>query len=277
MDCGGGVYAVDSDVSITESDFTGNQAIQGGGLCLVDSYGSIDYSNVSGNSAWHGGGFWIENSPSVGIKGNVISANSANTGDGGHGGGLYLRSSNVTLVQSVIVGNGATYGGGAFFYQSDPLLLNNALGDNHVTTAGAGLYATDSSPVLRHNTIVGNTGGDGSGIHFTDSGGGNPAVEMTNTILAHQLVGIHAGDGNSVVVDGILWYQVGMPTSQTGTGSIVVTNEHSGDPAFAADGYHITSGSAAQDAGVATDVVVDIDGSSRPVGAFDLGADELGN
>jgi hypothetical protein len=48
-----------------------------------------------------------------------------------------------------------------------------------------------------------------------------------------------------------------------------------GDPAFAADGYHILPGSAAIDAGVNVSVTTDIDGDPRPNGpGYDIGADE---
>ena len=60
-----------------------------------------------------------------------------------------------------------------------------------------------------------------------------------------------------------------------GTGTIVHSQDHSGAPAFVADGYHLGKGSAAIDRGVDAGVTDDIDGEDRPLGAgFDLGADE---
>ena len=58
-----------------------------------------------------------------------------------------------------------------------------------------------------------------------------------------------------------------------GAGSIAITGEYAGDPVFAADGYHLTAGSAAINRGVRAGVVDDIDGQARDV-APDLGADE---
>ena len=61
-----------------------------------------------------------------------------------------------------------------------------------------------------------------------------------------------------------------------GEGHITVTNEYTGDPAFAADGYHLTAGSAAIDRGVNTGVDDDVDGDQRPMCyGYDLGADEI--
>lgn len=61
------------------------------------------------------------------------------------------------------------------------------------------------------------------------------------------------------------------------TGALIsVQNEYHGDPAFAADGHHITAASAALNRGVATGVFADIDGEARPSGpSSDLGVDEL--
>lgn len=56
----------------------------------------------------------------------------------------------------------------------------------------------------------------------------------------------------------------------------MVTNELTGEPAFADDGYHLTEGSAAIDKGVNAGIASDIDGEARPQRAgFDFGADEL--
>ncbi len=57
-------------------------------------------------------------------------------------------------------------------------------------------------------------------------------------------------------------------------GTITVTNEYTGTPAFAADGYHLTSASAAIDKGVDAGVTTDIDGDLRD-STPDLGADEF--
>jgi hypothetical protein len=55
---------------------------------------------------------------------------------------------------------------------------------------------------------------------------------------------------------------------------VSVKHQYTGDPAFAIDGYHLTSSSAAIDKGVAAGVLKDIDGQPRPAQTPDLGADE---
>jgi hypothetical protein len=99
---------------------------------------------------------------------------------------------------------------------------------------------------------------------------------MTNTILVSHSVGISVTGGNTVTVNGVLWYNTPLTVSQSITAVVTVGNQYQGDPAFAADGYHLTAGSPAIDQGVDAGVYADVDLDLRPIGAgFDLGADEV--
>lgn len=154
---------------------------------------------------------------------------------------------------------------------SAALLANTVIIDNQAETAGSGLYIQDSSPHVLHTTIARNKGGDGSGVHVD---GTASTVALTNTILASHTVGITVTSGNMTIVNGVLWDGNNMNTA--GTGTITLTNEYTGDPIFAADGYHLTFASAAIDKGLDVDVTLDVDGDHRPCGlAPDLGADEI--
>jgi hypothetical protein len=96
---------------------------------------------------------------------------------------------------------------------------------------------------------------------------------MTNTIIADHAVGITVTAGNTATPNGVLWFGNGANTG--GNGLITITHEITGDPAFAPDGYHLVTGSAAIDQGVDAGVTTDIDNQPRPQGnAPDLGADE---
>ena len=87
-------------------------------------------------------------------------------------------------------------------------------------------------------------------------------------------VGITVTTGNTATLDGMLWY--GNTANTGGAGAIIVTNAYTGSPAFASDGYHLTSASAAIDAGVDAGITTDVDSQPRPIGRPDLGADEWG-
>lgn len=180
---------------------------------------------------------------------------------------LVWFSNYAALNGNVIKSNLARSGGGVSIWNSDALLTNNAVVDNVATSSGSGVSIRASSPRLVHTTLARNAGGDGSGIYAAGS------AFLINTILVSQTVGISVTSGYTATLDGVLWF--GNQTNTVGAGTSNVTNGFTGNPAFAADGYHVASGSAAIDRGVNAGVTTDIDGQTRPYGAAsDLGADE---
>lgn len=169
------------------------------------------------------------------LNGNVIRNNTASI----LGGGLYVQFGNVALVNNAIVGN----------------------------TGGGGVISRASSRLL-HNTIARNIGHNKEGISI----GGGSTVALTNTIVVNQAVGINMATGSTVTLNGVLWYS--NTTNVGGEGIIAVTNEYTGNPSFASDGYHLTENSKAIDKGVISWVGSDIDNEPRPQQVPDLGADE---
>ena len=149
--------------------------------------------------------------------------------------------------------------------------MNNHVLYNH--NRASGISVKESKVTIVHSTIRNNTGGDGSGI-FADMT--SSFITITNSIISDQVIGIHLNSGyNQVTVDSTLWFNNGVNVITSGS-TVTITNPFQGDPAFMADGYHITPGSAAIDRGVSTFVTEDIDGTPRPAGAApDLGADEF--
>lgn len=127
----------------------------------------------------------------------------------------------------------------------------------------------------QYSTIIArNSGGDGSGIYVTDIFGSSSIVALTNTILVSHTAGITVAANNTATLNGVLWYS--NTINYGGEGSIIATNVYTGNPAFAADGYHLTGASAAIDRGVNAGVDDDIDGDPRPMCyGYDLGADEI--
>ena len=228
---------------------------------------------VFDNVADNGGGLWGGGV----VKGNRIFSNTARRS----GGGLFQDKWGVTLSENTFMSNTAgDRGGGLYLMGGDSTLINNVITDNHANGTGSGLAMSEKSSLrLLHNTIARNHGGDSSGVAIDDYWGPSDCtVALTNTIMADQSVGIDM-DGCgicTVTVNAILWHSVPITISQSTTAIIVVQNEHTGDPAFATDGYHVTAASAAIDKGVEAGVGFDVDGNARPAGAgYDLGADEF--
>jgi hypothetical protein len=278
----GGVHLAGPPATLISNTIAFNTAANGygGGLYVENTGGAKLIGNmIRGNTAGcqgtvscgRGGGAYLYSSSNAGLKDNIIISNTAVDG-----GGLNLFSSSAQLNGNVIMSNTATnQGGGVHLHFSDSVFTNTVIADNQANVAGSGLYMYNRSrPRLLHTTIARNRGGDGSGVHVSDSGSNVSVVTMTNTILVNQAVGITVTAGYTATLDGVLWY--GNVGNTSGAGFITVSHAYTGNPAFAADGYHLTASSAAIDKGLSAGVRVDIDGESRPQGAGnDLGADEF--
>ncbi len=249
----------------------------GGGLYMGDCddatlEGNVVADNTTSTGAdARGGGIYADHCSRALLANNLISGNVA-SGWWGYGGGLYIHSGNdVDLNGNVIVSNRATtnpaasgWGGGLYLLFSNATLVNTVVADNRAPTVGSGLYVAGASPRLLHATIARNWG---------PGGGVRSSVWLTNTIIVSHTVGITVTAGNIATLNATLWQA--NTADRGGAGTVNHSDDRSGDPAFAPDGYHLTAGSAAIDRGVNAGVTSDLDGQPRPSGAgYDLGADE---
>jgi uncharacterized repeat protein (TIGR01451 family) len=265
---GGGIeVAIGRDNLLSHNTIISNSSRYFGGVFLSAwGYTRLDDNFISGNQGEAGGGVAMFESQAT-FQANTIVSNTASY----QGGGLWVGGGSQALLNdNLIRENEAHETGGGLWITGETALTNTVIADNRATLAGSGLYLNALGARLLHTTIARNTGGDGSGIYLPYSG---CAVTLTNTILVSQTVGITAAAGGTATLDGVLWFANG--ANSAGAGTIVATNEYTGDPAFAADGYHLTPASAALDRGIDAGVETDIDGQPRPFGlAPDLGADE---
>lgn len=285
--CGGACFSGSDNAMLVGNNIFGNTAGEygrtasvGGGLEIAGSFNAVLIGNtiINNHTNTDGGGLWVSAS-TITLTGNTISANEAM-----RGGGLFISGSDALLSSNIVIANTVHdypyyydyhgIGGGLFLSSSTNktvTLINTVIADNQAETAGSGLWIQGGRPQLLHTTIARNSGGDGSGVYIT---GTTSTVAMANTILMSHTVGVTATAGNRVALNSVLWHS--NTTNTGGVGYITVTQEYTGDPAFAADGYHLTSGSAAIGKGVNAGVDRDIDGDPRPLGdACDLGSDEF--
>jgi parallel beta-helix repeat protein len=300
---GGGLYLYQSAATLSENVVCGNDAPGGGswdgggGVYLWYSDAYLSNNTIRGNTTErYGAGIHLQDGSDAVLSGNMIVSNTAREyGDGGgvylwdsaptlddnviagniaeNGGGLYLNfsSNRVTLKSNTIISNTADgWSGGGLYVHSPCTLINNVVADNYAEKRGSGVYVYDASPTLLHTTIARNTGGDGSGVYVTyDS-----VVTLTNTIVVDHAVGVTVTDDSTATLDSVLWFDNGIDIG--GLGSYHVVDPFAGDPAFAADGYHLAGGSAAISAGTDSGVTDDVDGEPRPMGdGYELGADEV--
>jgi len=225
------------------------------------------------NNGSNGGAIYLSAARAT-IKGNLIYGN-----QGGHGGGVGIASGSAPAILSGnwIWGNSAESGGGVYIWYNPTRLDNNFIVENQATRDGAGIYVYEAKPVLVHNTLARNIGGDGSGVFV----GVSAEVALTNTIIVSHTVGITVVSGSTATLEATLWGSGawGNGTDWGGGGAIFTgTVDIWGDPVFVDPGggdYHISPDSAAVNAGVDAGVTTDVDGDPRPVGSgYDIGADE---
>jgi parallel beta-helix repeat protein len=291
---GGGVYLNESSSMLRQNEIMNNSVVDwGGGLAIWYSNAliaeNVIYSNnesgiwlygdtptfsrniITGNtSSWGGGGVYFYYGGAI-FDHNVIASNSASR----NGGGVFLDTySGAEFNGDVITDNVAPYGGGLHVsWHSAADLKNTVIANNQASQAGSGIYLEDYSDLKSwHTTLIRNAGGSASGIYITGTSG---TAALTNTILVSHSTGISVRGTNTATVNGILWYNTPVTVALTFPATAVVRNQHTGNPAFAADGYRLTTDSAAIDAGVASGPATDIDDQPRPQGSGnDLGADE---
>ena len=122
---------------------------------------------------------------------------------------------------------------------------------------GSGIFIpSGSKSTLLHTTLARNTGGDGGGITlgwYDWMSPGISTVLMTDTILSYQDVGLRVKDPSTVTINGILWFANPINSVIDENATLILTNEHTGDPAFINPDfgdYHIGKTSVARDAGV---------------------------
>lgn len=108
-DCGGGIFAANVELNLSQLEITGSAATHGGGVCLRGGTLNINQSTVDNNKALsgNGGGIRIENAATVSLINSTISENEALSG-----GGISLNATTATIVNSTISHNTAATGGG---------------------------------------------------------------------------------------------------------------------------------------------------------------------
>ncbi len=278
---GGAIYSFASNIDIRNSHISDNSAIQpGGGFLAQSSEVSLINNTISNNSSIYsnGGGLDISSS-NLYLENNTISENTTRY----NGGGLTIQNSDeAILIGNIITGNTSQQrdGGGLILRMSAVTMTNNIITGNFAHDKGSGLLIEGAEVSMYHNTISSNTGGDEIGVYvdhykYASSPTLYPSeVNLVNTILVSHTLGISVTSINTATINGILWYNNISNVEKSLTATLTIQNQLAGDPMFALDGYHLTSGSAAIDNGISTDIPQDIDREPR-FSPPDLGADEF--
>lgn len=292
---GGALYARQLVIALTNNEFHHNTAALGGGAIRTYASNAIIQDNDIANNAagLHGAGVYVTRGQLT-LTGNQlygnhianveqgwggglhligvtahVEANQFTNNTAAYGGGLRLLDSNATVARNIVRDNMALYGGGlALQGATKAELHNNVIIDNEAAEQGAGVYIHEADTKFKHATLARN-GNSGEAIVVDGFGS---RFYMQNSILADHRVGVvKVQKSSQVLLESNLWD--GNVTNTVGSVANIVAL--TGNAAFAADGYHLLSGSAAINAAPNSGIVEDIDGYGRPYyEGYDLGADE---
>jgi hypothetical protein len=174
---GGGLYATGGSLEISDSMIASNQARGGrGGDGSYSTPSGLNNGGVGGMG--QGGGLYV-NGSSLTLTTSTIASNQGTGGSpgvyGGYGtglgGGLY-KFGTLTVSNSTLAGNSATYGGGT--YNSGTLTVSNTTLSGN---SGSGIENEIGTLTVSNTTLSGNSG---SGIDNHESG----TVTVTNSTVS---------------------------------------------------------------------------------------------
>lgn len=102
--------------------------------------------------------------------------------NGTYGGGIYCEYSSVSIINNVITGNTATWGGGGIecYFSPSSYIANNVISNNTADTAGGGILVYNvSNPTICGNRISRNSSAWGGGLYI---------VSWSNPTLSHNYI-----------------------------------------------------------------------------------------
>jgi CSLREA domain-containing protein len=272
---GGGFYNFSGGtVTMTDTQFIGNTGGDGGGLMFDGGTGPVTLTRVQfhSNTSAAGGGM-ASYATTTTVRDSLFQANQAT---GGAGGGMYAFYEMV-LDNVRFVGNSAAGAGGGvnhfnLFEPKPGQIINSLFADNQANTGAA--INSNGNITITHVTVGGSASIANQAISF-DGWMNGSAMTVRNTIVASHAVGLRQEGSGTLSEDYNLFSDV-----TTQFSGVVSSGGHSviGPAGFvnpAGGDYHLSSSSAAIDAGVNAGVTTDFEGDSRPqVSGFDIGYDE---
>jgi hypothetical protein len=215
---GGGLHSGGGTVTVTNSSFLGNTAVEGGGLwasgtlSIVSTEGGDMFvmDNVAtGDDADNGGGGVFQQAGTVTIRDAMITGNRA-TGTSGSGGGVFLSDgATAEVTGGSISGNTSSRAGGGLEIADDP---------ETETLAAALIFDTDIS-----GNNAGTNPGNGGGIH---SGGGDLVIQFVRITGNTAVEGGGIWSNGSVTTGGVV-----VPVAEDGMAVVPTRNTVSGNTA----------------------------------------------
>ena len=198
---GGIVNNATGMVNVTNSIVSSNSAVIGGGMLNQSGgYVSVTNSIISGNSTSSGdGGGGIYNTGRLTITYSTISGNNAQSG---RGGGIYDTGHGMFVEKCTISGNSASgsYGGGIYNDSATAVTITDSTISGNAASFGGGMFSfgtvnvTNCTFSANSAVTIGSTSGVGGGIS-----NGNGTVNVRNTIIAKNTAANGGPDYNGML------------------------------------------------------------------------------
>ena len=172
---GGGIYATDSVVRATDTLFRSNATTSseggGGGIILLESEALLENVVLQDNLAYNGGGIYMGGGTLVARDCELLENRTTGLKNGG---GICTYGSSVSITDSNVRGNTASYGGGLYVHTTTLTVRGSNLSDNSASFGG-GIRAYESSLDLSETSLLNNSATDdyskGGGIYLTSPTG----------------------------------------------------------------------------------------------------------
>jgi predicted outer membrane repeat protein len=175
---GGALYLNSSNVLLINNSFTGNASNSAGGAMYSDNTGGLLMNNTfTGNTAATTGGAIYYYGSSSGHQMTLIN-NVIENNAGQHGGAIYSDAAigsgaSLTLCGTKVRKNNATGNGGGLFAAGGNINMVDCRIELNKAEAGGGIYfggELNQLPYLSHSTIIRNSANFGGGVCLEGSG-----------------------------------------------------------------------------------------------------------
>lgn len=208
---GGGLYNVESNLTLKHVSFNHNLAgNRGGGMMNLAANATLDNVSFHNNQATQGGGLsnsGVSNSLSNPTLTNVSFHNNSASHSGG---GMMNRSdSNPLLTQVHFSDNQAVFGGGMYNHSGEPTLAQVSFSGNSAAAHGGGM--SNSASGLATLTDVSFDGNHVAGTESNDGGGGmyvgnHSIAVLTRVTFKNNSANLGGGmrirdNGNAVIIN----------------------------------------------------------------------------
>lgn len=180
---------------------------------ILDGF-TITNGVANSHPNYDGGGILCANSSSPTILNNIISGNLAT-----YGGGIHCKDSSPEIKANIISGNTGEYDGGGILCDNSASMITDNTVMGNASGSGGGIECRNSTSTIYKNTISGNSGFSGGGIECCNS-----LLEILDNIISGNSAsyggGIYCDKASPVIKNNTIIYNTAYDPLQGGGGGI---------------------------------------------------------